>query len=95
MTRKKIQFKPKSELKSVEQVLDAWVNTPIDENKIQPLQTNNISVSKPTDLAEDVFRFTFHMPTTLHKRIKKFCVDNEISMKEKIVEILEKEFSSN
>jgi hypothetical protein len=93
MTRKKIQFKPKSELKSVDQALDEWVNTPIEDNRIQPQQNSNSTGKKFSENPEDSFRFTFHMPTTLHKKIKKYCVDNEISMKDKIVEILEREFS--
>lgn len=91
MTRKKINFKQKSDLRRVEQQIDSWVMSDSKENNQDP----NIGFIRPTDKQTqgNDFRFTFFMPLYLHKRIKKFCVDNEISMKDKIVEILEREFS--
>ena len=87
MTRKKINIKPRSELKRVEEKLDEWVLDSSNE------QTANIHNIKPVENHDEHFRFTFHMPTALHKKIKIYCVDNEITMKDKIIEILEREFS--
>lgn len=91
MTRKKINFKQKSDLRKVEQQIDNWV---MSESK-ESAQDSKITLIPPNHIHTEVneFRFTFFMPLYLHKRIKKFCVDNEISMKDKIVEILEREFS--
>lgn len=88
MTRKKVNIKPRSELKRVEEKLDKWVLGSSNEP-----QTANIHNIKPVENHDEHFRFTFHMPTTLHKKIKRYCVDNEITMKDKIIEILEREFS--
>ena len=87
MTRKKINIKPRSELKRVEEKLDEWV---LDSSN-EP-QAANIHNIKPAENHQELFRFTFHMPTALHKKIKRYCVDNEITMKDKIIEILEREF---
>lgn len=87
MTRKKVSIKPRSELKRVEKKLDEWV---LDSSN-EP-QAANIHNIKSTENHEEHFRFTFHMPTALHKKIKRYCVDNDITMKDKIIEILEREF---
>jgi hypothetical protein len=88
MTRKKVNIKPRSELKGVEEKIDEWVLTS-NNHESHSLNVNNI---KSTEKLEDIFRFTFHMPSSLHKKIKRYCVDNDISMKDKIIEILEREF---
>ena len=73
MTRKKVNIKPRSELKRVEEKIDEWVLSSPNE-----LQNSNIQNLQPAENKEDFFRFTFHMPIMLHN---------------KIIEILEKEFS--
>jgi hypothetical protein len=87
MTRKKVNIKPRSEFKRMEEKLDEWVLDSSNDTQA----TNNHNVKK-VENHEDFFRFTLHMPTALHKKIKRYCVDNEITMKEKIIEILEREF---
>lgn len=89
MARKKINIKPKGDLRRIEQQIDDWVKK---DSEIST-QENNISSLRTLDKQANDFRFTFFMPIYLHKKIKKFCVDNDISMKDKIVEILEREFS--
>ena len=91
MSRKKINFKQKSDLRRVEQQIDNWVMGDPKEKNQDPNICFTRHAGKQTQ--ENDFRFTFFMPLYLHKKIKKFCVDNEISMKDNIVEILEREFS--
>lgn len=89
MTRKKVNIKPRSELKGVEEKLDEWILD--SSNEVPTANIHNIK-SKPIENHEELFRFTFHMPAALHKKIKRYCVDNEVTMKDKIIEILEREF---
>jgi hypothetical protein len=44
--------------------------------------------------AEDknTFRFTIDLPSELHKRIKIHCTLNSLTMKDRIIEILEEQF---
>lgn len=88
MTRKKVNIKPRSELKGVEERIDEWVLTSNNHDSHSP----NVNHINSSEKLEDIFRFTFHMPSALHKKIKRHCVDNDISMKDKIIEILEREF---
>ena len=88
MTRKKVNIKPRSELKGVEEKIDEWVLTSNNHHS----HSSNVNDINPSEKLEDIFRFTFHMPSSLHKKIKRYCVDNNISMKDKIIEILEREF---
>jgi hypothetical protein len=88
MTRKKISIKPKGDLRKIEQQIDDWVL----KDSEPPALENNVTALRAPDKQDNEFRFTFFMPVYLHKKIKRFCVDNEISMKDKLVEILEREF---
>lgn len=89
MTRKKISIKPKGDLRRIEQSIDNWVLKDSENTVLDRPPAPEVVPEK----SRDEFRFTFFIPTYLHKKIKKFCVDNEISMKDKIVDILEREFS--
>lgn len=40
----------------------------------------------------DTFRFTIDLPTELHQRIKISCTMNKVTMKDRIIEILDEQF---
>lgn len=87
MSKKKIIFKPKIELDQLNKRIDDWVldkptNTP------ETLSYNNEKKENKIDEA----RFTIVIPEYLHRRIKKQCASEGISIKEKLTNIFEKEF---
>ena len=41
---------------------------------------------------EETFRFTIDLPTELHQRIKIYCTMNKVTMKDRIIEILDEQF---
>ncbi|MEI8295812.1 MAG: hypothetical protein WCG04_04740, partial [Alphaproteobacteria bacterium] len=55
-----------------------------NEEHLETRELNNNSV--------DFYRFTIVIPEFLHRRIKKHCAIHGCSMKEKLTEILNKEF---
>ena len=85
MRKKKITIKPASHLRGVEDAIDSWVND--RSNTPDHHQPNSQSSS-----TEDLSRFTILIPTFLHRRIKKNCAIEGSSMKDKIEEILLREF---
>lgn len=66
-----------------EDVADKWVNNISDTQ--QSLITKDIT-------NESEIRFTVVIPTYLHRRIKKYCANNAISMKEKLTQIFKDNF---
>lgn len=86
MTKKKIFIKPILELRNAEKIIDNWVS-PSPESIKEKEFTQDKSSSLQTD-----YRFTVVIPEFLHRRIKKYCAVNGISIKEKLTEIFEKEF---
>lgn len=93
MTKKQITIKSLSKLtanknsNTVEDLVDKWVNKELD-----PLTTNKPSdPSNSLDLVEET-RFTISIPKYLHRRIKKYCASSSISMKKKLIEVLEANF---
>lgn len=89
MNKKKISIKPVLELRDAEKKIDEWITEGLDNNnkQLRPLEpsiksTKNVAIS----------RFTVIMPEYLHRRIKKYCAVQGLPMKDKIIEILEKEF---
>lgn len=88
MSKKKILIRPKLELKNIEKNLDEWVTgTSIASNDEEYLKTKETKVNNV-----DLYRFTLVIPESLHRRIKKYCAVHGCSMKEKLTEILSKEF---
>lgn len=41
---------------------------------------------------DETFRFTIDLPTELHQRIKIYCTMNKVTMKDRIIEILDEQF---
>lgn len=80
MAGKKIIFK-KPEQKDLEQRIDTWVET----GKINPEKK----------VYEEQYRLSLDLPKFLHRRIKKICALEGISMKEKLTKILLDAFPEN
>ena len=86
MNKKSITIKNISKLKKnnsplPSDIADKWVNE---------VNSPNISENKYLDTAlhqEEEIRFTVVLPIYLHKRVKKYCASNSISMKKKITQI--------
>ena len=87
MSKKKIIFKPKAQLEQINKTIDDWV---FDKSSNSENISTNTDVSKSNDSAES--RFTIVIPTYLHRRIKKYCAAQGISIKEKLTEIFEEKF---
>lgn len=89
MTKKKIKIRPILELREMDKKIDEWIadNPDHSDRKLQQLEP-------PTQNTKSIpfSRFTVIMPEYLHRRIKKHCAVYGLSMKEKIIDILEKEF---
>lgn len=86
MTKKPITIKNISKLKKNSSLLpsdiaDKWVN---EINS--PAVTENKYLDDTLQQEEEI-RFTVVLPTYLHKRVKKYCASNSISMKKKITQI--------
>lgn len=80
MAKKKISFTiPIKE--NLEQQVDDWV-------KLGSLTNDNISKT-------DLYRLSLDLPKFLHRRIKKACAMEGISMKDKLNDILLKAFPEN
>lgn len=84
MSKKKIIFKPTTEVRQDINKIDEWVGNDSITAKSKML---------PTKI--ETFRFTIDLPKPLHKRMKRVCTEEEISMKNKITNILLKEFPEN
>lgn len=91
VSKKKITFKKKgnltSSLKEADQIIDRWVMG--DQAQNEPTPSPNLP---PATMKEETYRFTVVMPSYLHRRIKKTCAIEGVSMKERIIEILEEKF---
>lgn len=87
MTRKKISFKPASEVRStIEQEIDQWVrggDVSAEEKTQEIIKENSNFIEQ-----EELYRLSLDIPKYLHKRIKKTCAIDGISMKEKLTELL-------
>lgn len=80
MTGKKIIFS-KPEQKDIEKRIDTWVET----GKIQPEKKDD----------EEQYRLSLDLPKFLHRRIKKICALEGISMKKKLTKVLLEAFPEN
>jgi len=84
MSKKKITIKPASDLRNYEEIVDAWVND-------KPIVPQNEPLNLQNTVAEES-RFTIVIPTFLHRRIKKKCAIEGLSMKEMLIQILTNAF---
>lgn len=88
---KNITFKTLHQYSVPTSPIDDWVNGKqmkefqgdIEEIKSRKLEQ---------DADEDFFRFTFMLPKALHRRIKTTCAVNDVSIKDKLTEILTQHF---
>lgn len=92
MNKKKINFKPKNIKEELEKKIDDWVfEKPIkkvlEDNSLEDSIPLNFQMENKKD-----YRFTVVIPLYLHRKIKKYCVSQGISIKEKLMQIFEKEF---
>jgi hypothetical protein len=86
MTKKRINFKPASEIRAtVEQEVDEWVKTG-STSALSSKETNNTIETNAEK--EELYRLSLDIPKFLHKRIKKTCAVEGLSMKERLTEIL-------
>jgi hypothetical protein len=86
MTKKKITFKPASEIRmAVEQEIDQWVKGPQLDSVVSG--ENNVDNSV-VEQKEVLYRLSIDIPKYLHKRIKKTCAVEDISMRDRLTEIL-------
>ena len=85
MSKKKITIKSAAHLRGLEDALDAWVND-------KPISSETKISSVIQTPIEEETRFTIVIPTYLHRRIKKKCASEGISMKDILNEILMKSF---
>ena len=82
MSKKKITIKSAAHLRGIENALDAWVN-----NNTNSPETKTASTKSQVSVEEET-RFTIVIPTYLHRRIKKKCAVEGLSMKNLLKEIL-------
>lgn len=104
--KKKIDFKratdlritqKPSNLKEVQKKLDEWVTNSSESKENLPQETQNSlkknsKKEKSPETENDMYRFTIILPRYLHKRIKKTCAADGITMTEKLIEIFKEKF---
>ena len=85
MIKKKINFKPASEVRAtMDQKIDQWVTGGDDASlEEETIKENNDIIEQ-----DDLYRLSLDIPKFLHKRIKKTCVVDGVSMKEKLTDLL-------
>lgn len=85
--QKKIMIKPTNQVREAQAFIDEWVNKPMhgSEQRQEHAPQTPPTVEKEH---EDLFRFTFMLPTYLHRRIKKTCAVEGVSIKDKLTGIL-------
>ena len=85
MIKKKINFKPASEVRAtMDQKIDQWVRGGDDASlEEETIKENNDIIEQ-----DDLYRLSLDIPKFLHKRIKKTCVVDGVSMKEKLTDLL-------
>ncbi len=94
MTKKTISFKKVADLREeAEKKIDDWIgqDEKVSQTPVQPI-TEQPELTQNEKREEEESRFTVVMPVYLHKRIKKQCVIEEITMRDKLVEIFLSEF---
>lgn len=97
MNRKKITIKPKSSLTrkpldlELEERVDKWVMEGIPTSPQQDVPSSEKPTQNTNPEIEES-RFTIVIPTYLHRRIKKYCAINGLTMKDVIFDVLVSKF---
>ncbi len=92
--KKKINFKSASAIRnSIEKEIDQWVRG--DSEKDGDLSEDKIDQNAETQPKVKLYRLSLDIPEYLHRRIKKACATEGVSMKSKLTEVLLKEFPEN
>lgn len=87
MTKKTIHISEKPTSKDTTKFIDEWVN---QGSTSDTFTTHNPNTTKNTT---PIKKFTLILPEKLHKKIKIFCVNHNIKINDKLVEIIMREFS--
>ena len=83
--KKKINFAiPKN--RTLDQEVDQWVKTGNIKNDLEEQKIENIT--DQVCIKEDSYRLSLDIPRYLHRRIKKICAVEGVSMKEKLNKLL-------
>lgn len=87
--KKKINFAvPKN--RTIDQEVDQWVKTGNIKNELEDQKTEYIT--EQIYIKEDNYRLSLDIPRYLHRRIKKVCAVEGVSMKEKLNKLLLENF---
>jgi predicted transcriptional regulator len=70
-----------SKYKETTDKIDKWV------------ETGSTQLYSSLEKSEQYKKITLNVSDSLHKKIKIFCVQNNIKIKDKLLEVIEKEFS--
>ncbi|MEN8237174.1 MAG: hypothetical protein ABFQ95_06510 [Pseudomonadota bacterium] len=96
MSKKKVNFKTVNDLREIEKTLDDWVGSEADSTTTVTQKNEKVVEEKPKPPVQEqnteTIKFSVDLPVYLHRRLKKSCAIQGISMKEQIIEILENNF---
>lgn len=87
--KKKINFAIPTN-RSIDQEVDQWVRTGNIKNDLDEQKAEHITEQSP--IKEDSYRLSLDIPRYLHRRIKKVCAIEGVSMKEKLNKLLLENF---
>lgn len=92
--KKKIMIKPTNQVRDAQAFIDEWVNKPMHGSDGQRQENTHQAPAPVMEKEPDdpLFRFTFMLPTYLHRRIKKTCAVEGVSIKDKLTGILLEHF---
>jgi hypothetical protein len=90
MNKKKIEIKPTSDLRDINKEIDAWVTgrTISKPKKDELIASDTVPEPKKVEEIVGMYRLSLDIPTFLHRRIKKACAVDGITMKVKLTDIL-------
>lgn len=88
--KKTVMIKPTHQVREAQAFIDEWVNKPVHGMEPRKEEAPAPSSAPIVDKEQDdpLFRFTFMIPTYLHRRIKKTCAVEGVSIKDKLTGIL-------
>lgn len=78
----------------IQKRLDQWISgeTLGEKEPLASKEEKKSELIKQEEQGGEYIRLNFNIPKELHRRIKKRCVLQDVSMKDKIVQMLEAEF---
>lgn len=85
MTKKKISFSSKPNIKSTEYDLDKWVN------QAESTASTPLPSSLNEESSELMKKMTLRVPEDLHKNFKVLCVNRGITVTDAIIALMESE----